>query len=84
MTDDAILYDAMTHGDRDALATLYDRHAAIVYQLALHMIGERQAAEDIVHDVFLDLSRTARRHEPVSHVLRWLVTRVFDRTPAAS
>ncbi|HUJ61144.1 MAG TPA: sigma factor [Kofleriaceae bacterium] len=77
MDDDLILYAALERGERDALGTLYDRHAAIVFAVALHLVGDRARAEDVVHDVFLDLARAARAHAPIRNVLRHLVLRVF-------
>lgn len=78
LTDDE-LFDAIARNDRSALGALYDRHAAIVFTVAHHVIGERQRAEDVLHDIFLDLARSARRCMPVGPILRWLVTQVFER-----
>jgi RNA polymerase sigma-70 factor (ECF subfamily) len=78
-TDNELLA-AIARGDNEALAALYDRHAAVLFTLALHVLGgDRVRAEDLVHDIFLDLSRAARRHDPMLyHALRWLVLRIFD------
>ena len=46
-------------GDAQALAALYDRHGRVAYSLAYRMMGERQAAEDLVQDVFLKVWRAA-------------------------
>jgi RNA polymerase sigma-70 factor (ECF subfamily) len=35
------------------LAELYDRHAASVYGLAMHMLGDQRAAEEVVEEVFV-------------------------------
>jgi RNA polymerase sigma-70 factor, ECF subfamily len=79
LSDDE-LFEAMARNERDALAQLYDRHARVVYAVALHVIGERQRAEDLIHDLFLDLARAARHGRQIGHVLRWLVLQVFERT----
>jgi RNA polymerase sigma-70 factor (ECF subfamily) len=78
-TDDE-LFDAIARNDRSALGTLYDRHAGVVFMLAMHLVGERQRAEDLIHDLFLDLARAARMRRHVGHVLRWLITQVMERT----
>ena len=78
VTDDATLYAALAKGDNGALAALYDRHAAIVFKIALHVVHDRARAEDLVHDAFLDLTRAARRGAPILHVLRWLIVRLFE------
>jgi RNA polymerase sigma-70 factor (ECF subfamily) len=40
-------------GDTQAFAALYDRHGRVAYSLAYRMMGERQAAEDLVQEAFL-------------------------------
>jgi RNA polymerase sigma-70 factor (ECF subfamily) len=79
LTDDE-LFAAMARNDRAALGALYDRHAAVVFTVAHHLIGERQRAEDLLHDIFLDLARRARTATRVGPILRWLVLQVFERT----
>jgi hypothetical protein len=83
--DDPALFAAMARGDRDALAALYDRHATTLFAFALHMIGDRTRAEDLLHDTFLDLARHARAAGATCPpVLRWLVQRLFARGAATT
>ncbi len=42
-------------GDAGAFGGLYDRHGRAAYSLAYRMVGERQAAEDLVQEVFLNV-----------------------------
>lgn len=49
--------------DHQALAALYDRYARSVYSLALHVLRDRAAAEDVTQDVFLQLWREPERYE---------------------
>jgi RNA polymerase sigma-70 factor, ECF subfamily len=82
MTDDArdaALFAALSRGDATALEQLYDAHSAIVFAVALHQLGDRARAEDVLHDVFLELAHLARTPDAACpRVLRWLVTRVFE------
>ena len=78
VTDDATLYAALARGDHGALSALYDRHAAIVFKIAMHLTHDRKLADDLVHDAFLDLARASRRGMPILHVLRWLILRLFE------
>ena len=78
--DDTTLFVALSLGDNEALGEIYDRHAPILFAIALHVTRHRQRAEDALHDVFLELVRTARAHAKVDHLLRWLVLGIFERT----
>lgn len=66
---DAELYLALREGDMVALGTLYDRHAALVYGLALKILGNSQEAEDLTQDIFLNLTRSGS-YEPKRGTLR--------------
>ncbi len=48
-------------GDRDAFAELYDRFGGKLYATAVQLNCTHQEAEDIVHDLFVELAR--HRHE---------------------
>ncbi len=47
----------MRAGDESALAALYDRYSSIVYSVALRVLGDTGAAEDILQEVFMQLWR---------------------------
>jgi len=55
--DDASLVAAIQAGNEDAMATLYDRFAQIVYSVALRVLGDTAAAEDVIQEVFMQLWR---------------------------
>jgi RNA polymerase sigma-70 factor (ECF subfamily) len=46
---------AMTQGQTEALGVLYDRHAGLVYSVALNVLGNPQEAEDLTQDIFVRL-----------------------------
>jgi RNA polymerase sigma-70 factor (ECF subfamily) len=60
---DADLMRRTAAGDRDAFASLYRRHHAIVFRFARLMTGSQSAAEDIVQEVFLVVMRDAGRYD---------------------
>ena len=41
----------------DAMAQIYDRYSSVVYAVALRVVGEAAAAEDILQEVFMQLWR---------------------------
>lgn len=70
----------MAAGDRGALATLYDRYAAAIHGLALRVLGGGAAAEDLVHDVFMEAWRSADTFDPTRGSVRaWLFVRARSR-----
>src|SRR5712691_3566409 len=63
-------------GSRDvhALESLYARHARAVYSLALKMLGDPTAAEEIVQECFLKLWRQPELYLPErGKLLSWLL-----------
>jgi RNA polymerase sigma-70 factor (ECF subfamily) len=44
-------------GDQPALAELYDRYSSVVYAVALRVLQDAAAAEDVLQDIFLRLWR---------------------------
>lgn len=78
--DDAVLVRQIAAGDQQALATLYDRHASRVLGVALSILRNRSDAEDLVHDVFIEVWQDADRFRPeLSSLGAWLITRVRFR-----
>lgn len=67
-------------GDAGAFAALYDRHSRSAYSLAYRMMGERQAAEDLVQDVFLKVWRAAGSYRAERGSVRtWILSIVHNR-----
>jgi RNA polymerase sigma-70 factor (ECF subfamily) len=57
MSSDLATVTAVKAGDQSAMAHLYDRYSPIVYAVALRVLGDTGAAEDILQEVFLQLWR---------------------------
>ena len=55
--NDEALMSAMRSGDESALGVLYDRYSGVVYSVALRVLGDTGAAEDILQDIFIQLWR---------------------------
>jgi len=55
-TDVSLLW-AMRSGDESAMVKLYDRYSSIVYAVALRVLGDTGAAEDVLQEVFMQLWR---------------------------
>jgi RNA polymerase sigma-70 factor, ECF subfamily len=53
-----LLLSSIRSGDERAMAELYDRYSSIVYSVALRVLGDTGAAEDILQEVFMQLWRS--------------------------
>ncbi|MBX7197088.1 MAG: sigma-70 family RNA polymerase sigma factor [Sandaracinaceae bacterium] len=87
-SDDALLF-AVASGDREALAALYDRHAPTVLAVGARILRNRRDAEDVMHDVFLEVWRRAGTYDPSKASVRtWIVLimrcRALDRRKSAA
>jgi len=77
---DADLVLAVARGERHALAALYDRYGPTMLALALRIVRDKREAEDLLHDVFLEVWRTAKDYDPVrGRVRTWLCIRMRSR-----
>ncbi|TCJ19395.1 sigma-70 family RNA polymerase sigma factor [Rubrobacter taiwanensis] len=66
--------------DSSAFATLYDRHGRAAYSLAYRMMGDRQAAEDLAQEAFLEVWRAARSYRAERGSVRtWILSIVHNR-----
>lgn len=61
--DDPSLLAAWCRGDTGAAQALYERHGAALLRFAAAMLASRQAAEDVVHDTFVELLRRPERFD---------------------
>ena len=77
---DAALMRAIAAGDRAALGRLYDEYADRMLALARRLLRSPREAEDLVHDVFIEVWRHAAEYSPERGSARaWLVVRLRSR-----
>src|SRR3989442_9914536 len=68
----AFLIEGVRAGSPDALSALYLEHGAVLFRLAYRIVGAREDAEDVVHDVFVGLPEALRRYEERGSFGGWL------------
>ncbi|MGH2463276.1 MAG: RNA polymerase sigma factor [Candidatus Limnocylindria bacterium] len=78
--DDMLLAERIRAGDREALGELYDRYAPLALALAMRVVNDRFAAEDVVHDAFVAIWQHIDRFDRSRGSIRgWLLTVVRNR-----
>jgi RNA polymerase sigma-70 factor (ECF subfamily) len=78
--EDVSFITAVAQGDRSGLARLYDRYAPVLMGLGTRMLGSRREAEDLLHDLFLEVWRQAGDYDPKRGSVRtWILMRARSR-----
>ncbi|HYP29061.1 MAG TPA: sigma-70 family RNA polymerase sigma factor [Blastocatellia bacterium] len=82
--DSAAHIKRIANGDQTALTSLYDETCRIVFGLALRILGDRCAAEDVLTDVYVQVWRQAasydeRRGTPYTWLMTIARSRAIDR-----
>jgi RNA polymerase sigma-70 factor (ECF subfamily) len=71
----------VAQGDERAFSELYDRWASILFTMAVRVLNNAEAAEDVLQDVFLHLWEKAPVYDPArGKPLNWAVTLVRNRS----
>src|SRR6266498_5882292 len=77
--DDALMA-RLAERDLSALAALYDRYGRLAYSLAYRILGESEAAEDVVQDAFISAWRGAGSYRrDRGNPRAWLLSIVHHR-----
>ncbi len=84
---DKLLLAAIADGDEKALEQLYERYSSKLLGVAIVILHNRQDAEDLIHDVFLNCWHKATHFKPErGSVYGWLListrNRALDRLRA--
>lgn len=77
---DSALIERMMAGDEQALATLYDRYAGMLFGMLMRILKDTQLAEEVLQDLFLQLWREAARFDATRGSLPgWLLVIARNR-----
>ena len=80
LLSDKDLISQVGQGDAQAFTTLYERHGRAAYALAYRLMGEKQAAEDLLQEAFLKLWCGAASYRAERGSVRtWLLSIVHNR-----
>jgi RNA polymerase sigma-70 factor (ECF subfamily) len=86
---DTDLLSRIAARDQAALADLYDRHARLLFSLALRILKDRGEAEDVLQEVFVRVWDRAESYDqalgtPAAWLVRIARNRAIDRVRARS
>lgn len=70
---DEVLIVRIATGDKRAMEVLYRRHHVRLYRFVLRFVRDRQSAEDLVSEAFLDVWRHASTFAARSAASTWLL-----------
>jgi RNA polymerase sigma-70 factor (ECF subfamily) len=80
MLDDRRLIDRLKQGDREALRLVYTTHKDALLTLAFSMVHDMNAAEDILHDVFVGFAGCVGGLDLRTSLRQYLIASVLNRT----
>jgi RNA polymerase sigma-70 factor (ECF subfamily) len=77
---DSELIAKIARGQQTCLGSLYDRHGGLLLGILTRILGDAQEAEDVLHEVFLEVWERATDYDPERGTVRaWLVMRARSR-----
>lgn len=79
MLEDKLLVWRFKHGNREAFCRIYEKYRDDLLRLAVSLLNESGAAEDVVHDVFTSFIRSGGQFELTGSLKGYLATCVANR-----
>lgn len=78
--DNIQLLQKVTQGSHHSFDVFYEKHVVFVHNIALHIIGNQTEAEDVCHDVFLEVYQKANQYQSSKgSVKAWLAVKTKSR-----
>lgn len=84
---DPSLLTRIVKGDQQAFSQLYDHSSTLLYTLAFRILGNREEADELLQDVYLEVWRKVARYDvgrgtPVAWLITLTRSRAIDRLRA--
>ena len=79
MVEDKLLVWKLKRGNRESLCRIYEKYRDDMLRIAAGLLNEANAAEDVVHDVFITFVRTARDFQLTGSLRGYLTTCVANK-----
>lgn len=71
---DATIWAAFRHGDEQAYATMYEQHAAALYEYGMRLVQDEDLVRDALHDLFVKLWTTRAQLGHIDTIRYYLLT----------
>ena len=84
MLEDRLLVWKFKRGGKDAFCRIYEKYRDDLLRLAISLLSETDAAEDVVHDVFESFIRNAGQFRLTGSLKGYLATCVANRARNAN
>lgn len=79
--DEKRLLREIANGSVSAFELFYERYASLVLHIATRIVGDQMEAEDICHDIFLEVWKKADQYDPQrGSVEAWLAVKARTRS----
>lgn len=79
----ALLMERCAAGDEEAFATVYDATSRLCFGLAMRILRDETAAEEVTHDAYLHLWAHSRRYDSAAgSAVAWIAQLVHRRAVA--
>lgn len=78
MLEDKLLIWKLKRGNKEALRLVYEKYKDSLRTIAGSMLQDRQAAEDVLHDVFVTFAQKGRQFKIRTSLKNYLVTSVVN------
>lgn len=78
--DEKQIIDLCRQGNEEAFRLIVERYADQMMALAMNLLGNRQDAEDVCQEAFLQAFRHLSRYNPQQSLRHWLLTILYRRS----
>jgi len=82
--EDKLLVVKCKRGSTDALERIYEKYKKDAFMLAIALLNDKSAAEDVVHDVFLSFVRSIEKFRLTGSLRGYLLTCIANRARNAN
>lgn len=78
LTDEELVFKIVQSNDAHLFATLYDRYVSVVYNKCYGFSKSKEEAEDLTHDVFIQLFIKLRTFKGTAKFSTWLFSFTYN------